>query len=255
MLRAPPSLLSCRALSLRSIAVTCFPTKRDWPLHFPGNRPGTWWIHRRRLGGRRYDLHGNRNPLRGSRSKLPTKSGVNAAAVCRRGSTSSSQTCVLKDAISSSSAVSPASTYRTAAGHRFRRPKIARHFQRLLEFGSYKAGNARKEDDGSLTRALSPAATAPAALTTPSTPHLNGGPVSADESTCRFKPAWKRSMRTHGVRRPVSSTIAAGPSSMSVPSGIRSRSRPAVVMFSPRSPARTLKPASEREAKSSDGIR
>jgi hypothetical protein len=30
---------------------------------------------------------------------------------------------------------------------------------------------------------------------------LNGGPVSADESTCRFRPAWKRSMRTHGVQR------------------------------------------------------
>src|SRR4051794_19908455 len=42
----------------------------------------------------------------------------------------------------------------------------------------------------------------------------NGGPVFADESTRRFKPVWKRSMRTHGVRRPVSSTIAIGPSSM-----------------------------------------
>jgi hypothetical protein len=59
----------------------------------------------------------------------------------------------------------------------------------------------RKEDDGSRTSALSPVATAPAALTTPSTPHLNGGPVSADDSTCRFKAAWKRSMRTQGVRR------------------------------------------------------
>ena len=49
-------------------------------------------------------------------------------------------------------------------------------------------------------RALSPAATAPAALTTPSTPHLNGGPVSADESTCRFKPAWKWSMRNTASR-------------------------------------------------------
>jgi hypothetical protein len=33
---------------------------------------------------------------------------------------------------------------------------------------------------------MSPAATAPPARTTPSTPHLNGGPVSADESTCPF---------------------------------------------------------------------
>ena len=63
--------------------------------------------------------------------------------------------------------------------------------------------------------------------------YLNGRPVSADESTCRFRPGWKRSMRTQGVLRPVSSMIASGPSSMSVPSGIRSRSRPAVVMFSP----------------------
>ncbi|WP_377828871.1 hypothetical protein ACFKHW_00065 [Bradyrhizobium lupini] len=69
---------------------------------------------------------------------------------------------------------------------------------------SYRADKARHGEEGSRTRALWPGATAPPTLTTPSTPHLNGGPVSADESTCRFKPAWKRSIRTQGVLRPVS---------------------------------------------------
>jgi hypothetical protein len=49
--------------------------------------------------------------------------------------------------------------------------------------------------------------------------------------------------------------IAGGPSSMSVPSGIRSRSRPAVVMFSPSSPNPILKPGFASDPKSSDGIR
>jgi hypothetical protein len=50
--------------------------------------------------------------------------------------------------------------------------------------------------------------------------------------------------------------IAMGPSSIRVvPSGIRSRSKPAVVMFSPRAPAATWNPTCEREAKSSAGIR
>lgn len=42
---------------------------------------------------------------------------------------------------------------------------------------------------------------------------------------------------------------------MRVPSGIRSRSPPAVVTFSPRSPAAIEKPALPRFANSSDGIR
>lgn len=42
---------------------------------------------------------------------------------------------------------------------------------------SYKAGEARNEEDGSRTRALSPAATGPPARTTPSTPDLNREPV------------------------------------------------------------------------------
>lgn len=91
----------------------------------------------------------------------------------------------------------------------------------------YRAGKARKGMDGSRTRAASPAATVSLARTTPSTPDLNGGSVSADDSRCRLRPARKRSMRTQGVRKPVSSMIAVGPSSISAPSGSRSRSRPA----------------------------
>jgi hypothetical protein len=65
--------------------------------------------------------------------------------------------------------------------------------------GSYRAGKARNDKDGSRTPAVSPAETGPPDRTTPSTPHLNGGHVSADESTCRLRPARKRSMRTQGV--------------------------------------------------------
>jgi hypothetical protein len=135
-----------------------------------------------------------------------------------------------------------------------RRPVIEDTFikrcARLLQSRQGPEGGRREPNPR-----VSPAATVPPTRTTPSTPDLNGGPFSADESICRLSPARKRSMRMQGVRRPVSSMTVEGPSSIRVPSGIRSRSRPVVVMFSPRSPAATLKPASRREAKSSDGIR
>lgn len=80
---------------------------------------------------------------------------------------------------------------------------------------------------------MSPAATRPRAVMMPITPHLNAGPVFSDGSTCSFRPDRKRSICTQGVRSPVGSTTAVGPSRIRVPSGIVSRSRPTVVMFSP----------------------
>jgi hypothetical protein len=56
-------------------------------------------------------------------------------------------------------------------------------------------------------------------------------------------------MGTRGVRSPVSSMIAVGPSSMSVPSGIRSRSSPAVVMFSPSYAGADLEASSKERGK------
>lgn len=49
------------------------------------------------------------------------------------------------------------------------------------------------------------------------TPHLNAGPVTADGSRCCFRPDRKRSISAQGVRSPVSSTDAAGPSRIRVP--------------------------------------
>ncbi len=51
-------------------------------------------------------------------------------------------------------------------------------------------------------------------------------------------------MRTEGVRKPVRSMTAAGPSSIRVPSAIRSRSWTALLMFLPSSPAATSTPTS-----------
>ena len=109
--------------------------------------------------------------------------------------------------------------------------------------GSYNAGKARNEEDGSRTRAVSPPETCP---------RPNHAQHPGVEWRARFRRREHLPFQTRleavdeDERRPETghSIIAMGPSSMRVPSGIRSRSRPAVVMFSPRSPAATLKPAS-----------
>ena len=120
--------------------------------------------------------------------------------------------------------------------------------------GSYKAGKALNEEDGSRIRAVSPAAAVPPARTAPSTPDLNGGPISADESTCRLRPARKRSMRTQGVRRPGQLYGRRGSELDEGPERHPLEVQAGGVMFSPRSPAPISKPAWRSEAKSSDGI-
>ena len=84
----------------------------------------------------------------------------------------------------------------------------------------------------------SPGAMSPVAFATPSTPHLNLG-CSCFTIMARFNPFWKRSINAHGVRSPVSSTIAEFPIRRRVPSGNFVRSSPAVVTFSPRFPGAT----------------
>jgi hypothetical protein len=73
-------------------------------------------------------------------------------------------------------------------------------------------------------------ASGPPARTIPMTPHLYRGP-SLTLSNRFFRPVWKRSRRTHGVRRPVNSTAADGPSRNRAPRGNRSSWSPLVVMF------------------------
>lgn len=78
----------------------------------------------------------------------------------------------------------------------------------------------------------SPGATSPPSDTTAMTPALKRGPGTPACSRS-FNPALKRSMRTQGVRRPVSLRGAEASSRSTVPRGRHSRSSPIVVMFSP----------------------
>src|SRR3979490_2608350 len=59
---------------------------------------------------------------------------------------------------------------------------------------------ATVEPSSSVTCAGSPAATRPPASITPSTPHLNLGPLLSVGTTCRLRPARNRSMSTQGGR-------------------------------------------------------
>jgi hypothetical protein len=84
-------------------------------------------------------------------------------------------------------------------------------------------------------RAGSPAERGPPASTTPRTPHLKCGAIPSGRVTRLLRPARNRSISRQGVRKPVSVTAAVEPKRTSVPKGNRSRSRPAVVAFSPNS--------------------
>lgn len=104
----------------------------------------------------------------------------------------------------------------------------------------YRGGRDLRGSPGSNPRAGSPAATRPPASTTPNTPHLKRGSLLSARMTCRLRPTRYRSMSKQGVLRPVNLTAAIGPRRKIVPTGNRSRSRPAVVTFSPSSPGDTL---------------
>jgi hypothetical protein len=104
----------------------------------------------------------------------------------------------------------------------------------------YRGGRDLRGSPGSNPRAGSPAATRPPTSTTPNTPHLKRGSLLSARMTCRLRPTRYRSMSKQGVLRPVNLTAAIGPRRKIVPTGNRSRSRPAVVTFSPSSPGDTL---------------
>jgi hypothetical protein len=87
---------------------------------------------------------------------------------------------------------------------------------------------------GRTTRIGSPGSTSPPCNTIAITP-LKIAPDVLSRSRS-FGPGLKRSMRTQGVRSPVSRIFAELPIRSTVSRGSFSRSRPAVVMFSPRSP-------------------
>ena len=81
----------------------------------------------------------------------------------------------------------------------------------------------------------SPGDISPPSDTTAMTPARKRG-LGVSVSNRVFNPDLKRSMRTQGVRRPVSRMFAEVPIRSCVLRGNISRSSPAVVMFSPRSP-------------------
>src|SRR5947207_251977 len=77
----------------------------------------------------------------------------------------------------------------------------------------------------------------PSAITILMTPALRTSlPAGSLSRVAAIRPAWKWSIWTHGLRRPVISTMALAPSRSRAPVGNASRSNPDVVMFSPRSP-------------------
>ena len=104
--------------------------------------------------------------------------------------------------------------------------------------------------EGRTARILSPGTTVPPSDTIAITPALKRGPANPPSSRT-FNPALKRSMRTQGVRRPVSSRAAEGPSRSTVPSGKRSRSRPTVATSrrDPQRGPRSRPPATCRTAR------
>jgi hypothetical protein len=107
---------------------------------------------------------------------------------------------------------------------------------------------------GITARIRSPGETSSPSVTIAMILALKRGPASPP---CRrfFNPDLKRSMRTQGVLRLVSSSVAEAPSWSNVPSGRHSRSSPTVVMFSPSSPGRTSNPEVWSPSNSSLGMR
>src|SRR5690606_11123603 len=90
--------------------------------------------------------------------------------------------------------------------------------------------------------------------TTDITPALRIVSPSTFSISTFISPAWNRLISTQGCRRPVSRTTGP-PKSNRVPAGRASRSIPAVVTFSPRSPAPTSWPRSRTSSNSSDWMR
>jgi predicted NUDIX family NTP pyrophosphohydrolase len=110
-------------------------------------------------------------------------------------------------------------------------------------------GSSERGAAGRSTRMTLPVETSPLSITTPMTPALKGGPSSSFTSM-PFKPDRKRSIRPQGVLKPVRRMRADAPIRSSVFKARLSRSRPAVVMFSPSSPGRTSYPAGRRTFRS-----
>ena len=100
----------------------------------------------------------------------------------------------------------------------------------------------------------SPGDISPPSHTTAMTPARKDG-FGISASNRLFNPYLKRSMRMQGVRRPVSRIFAEVPMRSSVLRGNVSRSSPAVVMFSPKSPGPTSKPAFRNVSNNSLGMR